>query len=93
MRADIPGGVEEKTLPVSVLPRDWASYPAPEALAELGTEWARSRRSAVLIVPSAVIPGEENVLLNPEHPDFARVRIGQARPFSFDGRTWKERGK
>ncbi len=78
---------------MSALPRNWASYPAPEALAELGTAWADSLRSAVLIVPSAVIPQEENVLLNPEHADFARIRIGAARPFSFDRRMWKGREK
>jgi RES domain-containing protein len=46
----------------------------------------REARSAVLEVPSIVVNGEFNYLLNPEHPDFERLEIGSALPFSFDPR-------
>jgi RES domain-containing protein len=49
----------------------------------------RSGRTAVLLVPSSVIPHEMNVLLNPAHPDFPRLRLRAAKPFSFDPRMWK----
>ncbi|MBI2497892.1 MAG: RES domain-containing protein, partial [Opitutae bacterium] len=39
-----------------------------------------------LRVPSVVVPGEFNYLLNPAHPDFKRVKIGKPEPFSFDPR-------
>lgn len=51
----------------------------PKALTAFGTEWARERGSAVLAVPSAVIPAETNYLLNPLHPDFRRIKIGRPR--------------
>jgi RES domain-containing protein len=68
------------------LPADWRSDPAPAALQALGDRWVDERRSAVLRVPSAVIETENNYLLNPAHRDFAKIRVGAARPCRFDVR-------
>jgi RES domain-containing protein len=68
------------------LPSDWRAYPPPTALQELGDRWIAEQRSAVLQVPSALIPAELNFLLNPNHPDFAQVTIGPPTPFQFDPR-------
>jgi RES domain-containing protein len=38
------------------------------------------------VVPSVIVPQERNVLLNPAHPDFRRIRLGAPEPFSFDPR-------
>ena len=53
-------------------------------LQTLGSDWLASRCSAVLAVPSAVIPDELNYLLNPQHPDFSKIEIGEARAFVTD---------
>jgi RES domain-containing protein len=87
--ADLPADLAIETLEVGSLPADWRSYPAPERLQELGTDWVHSGRSAVLLVPSSVIPHERNVLLNPVHPGFPKIRLRKAEPFSFDPRMWK----
>ncbi len=87
--ANIPETLASERWTVDALPANWRDYPAPAVLAELGDGWARLKRSAVLFVPSVVIPSEENVLLNPEHPEFERIEIGRARPFAFDPRMWK----
>lgn len=42
--------------------------------------------SAVLIVPSAVMPLERNYVLNVLHPDFRKIAFGQSEPFPFDPR-------
>ena len=55
------------------------------ALRAFGDDWARSRRSLALSVPSAVIPLERNVILNPAHPAMAGVRA-EVLPFAFDPR-------
>jgi RES domain-containing protein len=68
------------------LPDDWRSSPAPQSLQVLGDDWAKSRRSAALRVPSVVMAGDSNFLLNPNHPDFRHVRVLSARPFAFDSR-------
>jgi RES domain-containing protein len=86
---DIPEDVAVEAVPRERLPHGWRKAPAPEALTRLGADWARSRRTLVLSVPSAVVPQERNYLLNPAHPDFARVSAGRPEPFSFDPRMWK----
>ena len=69
-----------------VLPHDWRIYPAPESLQRIGDRWVYQLRSAVLRVPTAVVEGESNFLLNPGHPDFKRIRVSKSRPFGFDPR-------
>jgi RES domain-containing protein len=68
------------------LPRDWRAYPAPSALQLLGDRWIKSGVSAVLEVPSALVPTESNYLLNPRHRDYRAIRIGSPRPFDLDPR-------
>lgn len=68
------------------LPRDWRERPPSPKAQHIGDAWVRSGRSAVLEVPSAVIAGEWNYLLNPNHADFAKIRIARPRRFGFDAR-------
>lgn len=71
------------------LPPDWQQSPAPASTKSLGSHWAREGKSALLRVPSAVVPWEYNYVLNILHPDYAKVRIGEPRPFTFDPRLSK----
>lgn len=87
--ADIPGDVRVATIERSELPSDWRAYPAPDALSEMGTRWATKQTTAVLAVPSVLIPSELNYLLSPRHPDFRKIRVGRGEPFSFDPRLWR----
>jgi RES domain-containing protein len=89
IRAEIPETLARTEIRAEALPASWRAYPAPPELAELGTSWARARATAVLVVPSAVVPQERNVLLNPAHPDFRRIRPGKPEAFSFDPRMWR----
>lgn len=84
--AELPEGLAVERVEIAGLPRAWRRYPAPDALAQIGTDWARAASSAALSVPSVVVPRERNVLLNPAHPDFRRVRVGRPEPFSLDSR-------
>jgi len=68
------------------LPADWTSAPAPAALQQIGDQWAAAQRSVILRVPSALVPNESLFLVNPAHPDLARVAIGSPTPFQFDPR-------
>jgi len=73
-------------LGVSALPARWRRFPAPPEVQAVGDRWLRELRSAVLRVPSAIIPSNHNFLLNPAHPDFAKVMIELPTPFEFDPR-------
>ncbi len=68
------------------LPPGWNRPSLDTPAQELGDRWIAEARSMALRVPSAVTPGEHNYLLNPRHPDFAKVTIGDATPFALDPR-------
>ena len=81
--AKIPSDVIERPTRV---PDEWRATPYPRATQTFGAEWVRAARSAVLRVPSTVVLGEFNYLLNPAHPDFSAIRRRKPRPFQFDPR-------
>ncbi len=68
------------------LPEEWQEEPPPASTQLIGDLWVKQARSAVLELPSAIIPDEANYLLNPAHSDFRKIAIGPPRPFSFDRR-------
>lgn len=72
----------------ALLPENWRVHPPPPRLQQIGNEWLASRASVVLAVPSAVVEMETNYLINPEHPDFDSVDIGDPRPFTLDRRLF-----
>lgn len=76
---------------VSGLPKDWRRVNHP-ALRKVGAEWALSARSLTLLVPSAVVDGEWNVLVNPAHPDAKLISISKPRPLRLDARMFRNRG-
>lgn len=84
--AEIPARIATRRVDAKELPSGWRSLPAPAALQAIGEGWVRKGETAVLLVPSAVIPEENNIVLNPAHPEFVRIRIGKPKPFAFDPR-------
>jgi RES domain-containing protein len=85
--ATVPNECVE-TLNLKELPRNWRELDN-ERCRDLGSQWAASSRSLALQVPSAVVDGDWNVLLNPKHPGFAKVKIESAKPFQFDERLFR----
>lgn len=71
---------------ITKVPLEWREYPHAAATQAFGAKWIQAQRSVALRVPSAVVPGEFNYLLNPAHPQFTKVKIGKPEPFSFDPR-------
>ena len=72
--------------PTKSLPADWQTEPPPPSTKAIGDAWVRLARSAVLALPSVIMSGEPNYLLNPAHPDFKRISIGKPELFAFDPR-------
>jgi len=64
------------------LPGDWVSQ--RELTQQIGVEWLESRRSALLCVPSALVPETWNYLLNPSHPDAVQFEIARSYEYPFD---------
>ena len=87
--ADLPDGVSVEVLDPASLPKGWNLSPPVEVTQNIGTQWCRAGRSAVLRTPSVLVPGEYNYILNPLHRDFARIQVHEPEEFQFDPRMWK----
>ena len=79
------GLVEE----LPMLPGDWDSRPASPSTRAIGDNWVAERRSAVLKVPSVIVPSEHNFLLNPNHPDWQEIQVQNPEIYFFDPRLIK----
>ena len=75
-----------RDLDLPTLPPGWRSDPAPPSLRKIGDQWVVAQSSVALRVPSTLVPGESNLLLNPAHTDFQRLAIGKPAAFSFNPR-------
>src|SRR5260370_12313499 len=82
--ADVPDDVSRLTVSPGSLPATWRQTPAPAELAAIGDRFARRRRDAILIVPSALAPDETNWLLNPDPLDFPHIHVHPPAPFTYD---------
>jgi RES domain-containing protein len=80
----ISDGASRKEIALSGLPKDWRVHPAPPELAAMGLEWVRSGESLLLRVPSAVMPPEWSILINPAHPEMKGVKVLEDEGYVFD---------
>ncbi|MEJ2218347.1 MAG: RES family NAD+ phosphorylase [Gemmatimonadota bacterium] len=69
-----------------VLPSGWNQNPPHPSTQRIGDDWLDRKESAILKVPSALVPEEYNYLLNPAHSEFGRIEIGTPREISIDSR-------
>lgn len=76
-------------VPECDLPADWATPRLHPVTQKIGDRWLDSGASAVLRVPSAIVSGEVNYIVNPRHPGFCRIETGAIRGFRFDARVLK----
>jgi RES domain-containing protein len=83
----VPDTAKTEEFKISDLPEEWNSYPPPNLLREMGTEWILSEKSLVLKVPSAIICSEYNYLINPNHADIQRVTIKKIKDFNLSSRV------
>lgn len=75
-----------ETMEAKNLPPDWTQEPPSRATQIIGDRWVKEARSAILELPSIIIPSESNFLLNPAHIDFSRITAARPERFSFDPR-------
>jgi RES domain-containing protein len=90
IRVEIPDDIKMDRIEATQLVSDWRDSPAPSSLAAMGDQWAADGKTLLLLVPSAVVPQENNILLNPRHADFAKIQISPPEPFVLDARLLKQ---
>jgi RES domain-containing protein len=83
---EIPKSIVPEDILRSSLPRGWRNYPPPREVADLGTRWAKSKKSLLLRVPSAIVEHEHNILINPLHSEMRRVVLREVEAFEFEKR-------
>ena len=81
---EIPDDIKIKTIDIQTLPESWKDFPYPGVTQEIGEKFISEGDSLILKVPSAVVQGDFNYLINPGHKDFHKVEITGKEIFSFD---------
>ena len=87
IEGEIPDEVKIERVDLNRLPRDWHD-PRETQARRFGDNWIRGAKTVALLVPSAAIYGEWNLLLNPAQADFRKVKFGKPVPFKFDVRMF-----
>ena len=88
IEGEIPEALDLARIDLKALPGNWHES-RDESLRRFGNEWARAAQTVALLVPSAAVRGEWNVLLNPAHPEFPSVKFHDPEPFEFDVRMFR----
>ena len=85
----IPDNTSLQKLNITDLPEDWNTFPHPISTQAVGDKFVSDNKYCVLQIPSAVTRGDYNLLINPNHPDFRKIKIITIEKFPFDKRIFK----
>lgn len=88
LEIDVPAAVSVRELGKDELPAGWNSFPHLADTQKIGDVFVSDQKSALLKVPSAVVPGDFNYLINPLHPHFSQIKIVGQVDFPFDSRIF-----
>lgn len=86
MLIEIPDTLTVESIDLRSLKKDWHTSDNYLYCQSLGSKWLNELRSAVLKVPSIIIKKENNYLINPNHPDFKKIKLTGNEDFDFDMR-------
>ena len=85
----VPDEILILDLDTKILHSDWNVFPENVQTQKIGDELIKKNEYAIFKVPSAVVKGEFNFLLNPNHKDFEKIEIIHQEDFPFDKRIFK----
>lgn len=83
---DVDPKASVETIAIDALPANWRTSPAPAILADMGNHWIDQQRSLIMRVPSVVVAGDFNALINPAHPEFKYVKLLSIVDYELDRR-------
>ena len=83
---DVPDDISFEKIEAHNLPTGWSMFPYINATQKIGDQFVATSKHCVLQVPSVVTSGDNNYILNPNHPDFRRITIVNLSEFEFDKR-------
>ena len=85
----IPDNISVHQLNVDDLPVNWNAFPSPASTQKIGDQFVNENKYCVLRIPSVVTQGDYNLLINPYHKDFKKIKIISSEKFPFDQRIFK----
>ena len=85
---EIPSTIEIPEIKISDLPPDWKSIPHPNSTQLIGDKFIADGKYLVIKVPSAVVQGDFNFLINPAHKLIAKIKVIKTELFEFDERLF-----
>jgi RES domain-containing protein len=83
---EVPDDLKMELIEPKILPEGWRQFDKYRLCQEIGSAWFTSGNTAILKVPSALVPQENNYILNTLHPDFKSIRLMGTEEFYFDSR-------
>lgn len=83
---EVPDSVAYERIERSQLPDDWRLFSSYAISQPLGSAWFQKQQTLLLRVPSAVVPGDTNVVINATHPDYELLKEKDRQAFPFDER-------
>ncbi|EIM95291.1 hypothetical protein WQE_39879 [Paraburkholderia hospita] len=88
VRLDVPDNVWQAATVFTNIsaPIGWDAIPPGMTSLDTGEKWIYNAATALLLVPSVIVPEETNVLINPAHPDAAGIRAQKVRRWTYDQR-------
>jgi RES domain-containing protein len=89
IEAEIPDTIPILQWLPADLPVGWRNDTLQRDLQMKGEDWIKTETSGVLLVPSIIVPSEANILINPVHPDAARILVLARNPFTLDPRLFR----
>jgi len=85
----LPDDISTQKLTEADLPVNWNAFPHPVSTQIIGDKFIADNKYCVLQIPSVVTQGDYNLLINPYHSDFPKIKIIAIEKFPFDKRIFK----
>lgn len=86
IEVDIPNPLIKSSIKTNDLPNNWRDIPSSQETKLVGTQWLSANKSVAMRVPSAILPSENNILLNPNHKLIGKVKVININKLEIDGR-------
>jgi len=87
VQVDIPASIWQRRTVFSAAKHvGWDASPAGKVSLDAGEKWLAQKKTALMLVPSVIVPEEMNILINPAHQDTRKLNVKKLRKWTFDGR-------
>jgi RES domain-containing protein len=88
VRFDVPDAVWQNAHDCKNPPVGWDAVPEGMVSLDEGDNWLKQNTTALMIVPSVIVPDEFNVLVNPAHPDMSQISVVKVKKWQYDRRMF-----